>query len=405
VQLLDDADNTYAGASLTGSDYLNYVNALEVVPYQQGGMGPVNLAITEQSVYDIIQSIAPSENQAGPFQVNTPSGPTGAIVEIAGGLALAYGAIQGLAQSVPFSGILTSEEVSYVNGSTSTGPYVIPSSDDFQVFGYATNSEASTGARAVMDRSPGGATVTTAFNDGGDFYGTYMGAFEPDTTGILTSSTIGGVMSGVSTIIWGGAPEISMLYNDETVVRIQPGLNGEGQLVLGGAYSLVLDGGGGGTGIGTIAIAADLVSNTFVVDGLSGLAMLSTAQGSTGAPMFDVKLQENLVQCRSSQFALAPYFVPTGVFTGAAADVRNASVVFVRDLSQDVFIQLPDDRPAGTLCTIKNLSTENFHVRINVASGGTIDGDAELDMGNNDYSSATLVSTGDGDWGKISLLP
>jgi hypothetical protein len=165
-----------------------------------------------------------------------------------------------------------------------------------------------------------------------------------------------------------------------------------------------MDAAGGGAGVATLQIAGGDVSNTFFVDGLTGLSMVSTAQGSTGTAMFDVKLQDNLVQCRSSQFALAPYFIPTGSFTGAAADVRNASVVFVRDLSQDVFIQLPDDRPAGTLCSVKNLSTQNFHVRINVESGGTIDGDAELDLGNNDYSSATLVSTGDGDWGIISLL-
>ena len=96
VELLDDADNTYSGAPFTGSNYLSFVNALSIVPYEQSGTGPIGLAITEQSVYDVIQSVAPGATQLGPFQTDTNAGPTGALVEIQGGLALAYGATKGL---------------------------------------------------------------------------------------------------------------------------------------------------------------------------------------------------------------------------------------------------------------------------------------------------------------------
>lgn len=91
--LAADAANVNVG-SFAPTDLLNIVSALNVVPYQTNVSDPVDLSITQQSVYDVIQALVPGGTQIGPFEVDSSAGPTGASVEVEGGLALAYGALQ-----------------------------------------------------------------------------------------------------------------------------------------------------------------------------------------------------------------------------------------------------------------------------------------------------------------------
>lgn len=155
-------------------------------------------------------------------------------------------------------------------------------------------------------------------------------------------------------------------------------------------------------GVSSVSISSTglgVSTGTHVTSTLSptGLHIYTPNNGGTG--VFLVDSVSSLVQCQHANLALGAYTLPSGVFTGTASDTSSASFLVASDFSQDVYLELPSNRPIGSLYIAKKNSTQNHHLYVTVQGGGAIDGSSShYDVGIGNYASKGFLSLGNGNY-------
>lgn len=151
------------------------------------------------------------------------------------------------------------------------------------------------------------------------------------------------------------------------------------------------------TSISATGVSVSTGTQTVIQAGPVGLDVYSTYHPN-GTGIFSVLPQSNLTQLKHSGFTLGTYALPTGTYTGTAENVRDATFILASDVTQSVYIQLPSNRPIGTLFIVKKNSTQNHHIYVVVQDGGTMDGVTTYDMGLQNYVSKGFISLGNGSY-------